>query len=59
MSERYVPGCMQRRNRYLVDHASLLIAAYDGSSGGTRNTIQYAISRGLDIVDLPILEGEG
>lgn len=59
VSERYVPGCMQRRNRYLVDHASLLIAAYDGSSGGTRNTIQYAISRGLDIVDLPILEGEG
>jgi len=55
VSDRYTPGCMQRRNRYLVDHASLLIAAYDGSAGGTRNTIQYALQRGVDVVDLPIL----
>ena len=55
VSQQYTPGCMQRRNRYLVDHASLLIAAYDGSAGGTRNTIQYALSRGVEVVDLPIL----
>lgn len=54
VSEKYTPDCMQRRNRYLVDHASLLIAAYDGSSGGTRYTIQYALRRGMNIVDLPI-----
>jgi uncharacterized phage-like protein YoqJ len=51
----YDRGCMQRRNRYLVDHASLLIAAYDGSAGGTRNTIQYALQRGIPVADLPIL----
>ena len=55
VSDRYTPGCMQRRNRYLVDHASLLIAAYDGSAGGTRNTIQYALQRGVPVADLPIL----
>ena len=55
VSARYTPGCMQRRNRYLVDHASLLIAVYDGSAGGTRNTIQYALSRGVDVVDIPVL----
>ena len=54
VSAKYTPGCMQRRNRYLVDHASLLIAAYDGGSGGTRNTIQYAIRRGIDVVDIPV-----
>ncbi|MBE6961556.1 MAG: DUF1273 domain-containing protein [Ruminococcaceae bacterium] len=54
VSAQYTPGCMQRRNRYLVDHASLLIAAYDGSSGGTRNTIQYALRRGITVADLPI-----
>ena len=54
VSAQYTPSCMQRRNRYLVDHASLLIAAYDGSSGGTRNTIQYALRRGITVADLPI-----
>ena len=33
---------------------SLLIAAFDGSSGGTRYTVEYALNRGLGIVDLPI-----
>lgn len=54
VSEKYTPDCMRRRNRYLVDHASLLISAYDGTAGGTQYTIQYAMRRGLDIVDLPI-----
>lgn len=55
VSERYTSECMQRRNRYMVDHSSLLIAAYDGTSGGTQYTIQYAMQRGIPIVDLPIL----
>ena len=53
VSETYTPNCMQRRNRYMVDHASLLIAVFDGQSGGTRNTIQYAMERGIQIVDIP------
>jgi len=40
----------------MVDHASLLIAMFDGSSGGTRYTMEYAMRRGLDVVDLPISE---
>ena len=47
--------CMQRRDRYMVDHAALLIAAFDGSPGGTRYTVEYAMRRGLEIVDLPIV----
>ena len=54
VSQRYAPACMQRRDRYMVDHASLLIAAFDGSPGGTRYTVEYAMRRGLDIVDLPV-----
>ena len=53
VQEQYTPDCMQRRNRYMVDHASLLIAVHDGQSGGTRRTIEYAMRRGLDIVDIP------
>ena len=54
VQENYSPGCMMRRNRYMVDHASLLIAAHDGLPGGTRNTIEYALSRGVSVVDVPI-----
>ena len=53
VQEKYTPDCMQRRNRYMVDHAAMLIAVHDGQSGGTRRTIEYAIRRGLDIVDIP------
>ena len=58
VSECYSSSCMQRRDRYMVDHAALLIAAFDGSAGGTRYTMEYAMRRGLDIVDLPIVIGE-
>ena len=33
LQENYSPHCMQRRNRYMVDHAGLLIAVFDGQSG--------------------------
>lgn len=54
VSASYTPYCMQRRDRYMVDHASLLIAAFDGTPGGTRYTIEYAMSRRISIVDLPL-----
>ena len=52
VQDHYSPDCMLRRNRYMVDHASLLIAVYDGQSGGTRRTIEYAMRRGVEIVDI-------
>ena len=41
---------MQRRNRYLIDHADCLIAVYDGQPGGTRYTVEYAQKKGLYIM---------
>ena len=58
VSQRYTSSCMQRRDRYMVDHASLLIAAFDGTPGGTQYTLLYAMSRGLQIVDLPVVTPE-
>ena len=55
VSAKYTPYCMQRRDRYMVDHSSLLIAAFDGTPGGTRYTMQYAMSRRVSIVDLPLI----
>lgn len=53
VQEHYDRYCMLRRNRYMVDHSSLLLAVYDGSSGGgTRYTVNYAMDCGLEIVKL-------
>ena len=54
VQQSYTPGCMQRRNRYMVDHASLLIAVNDGLRGGTRSTIEYAFKRGVSVLDIPL-----
>ena len=52
VQDHYSQGCMQRRNRYMVDHSSLVIAVYDGQSGGTRRTLEYAIMRGVPFLDI-------
>lgn len=45
----YSPGCMQRRNRYMVDHAQLVIAVYNGEpKGGTAQTLAYALRNRRD-----------
>ncbi len=55
VQEKYSSGCMQRRNRYMVDHSSLLIAVHDGLPGGTRSTILYALQQGVQIVDIRLV----
>lgn len=44
--------CMQDRNEYMVDHADLLIAVWDGSSGGTGNCVRYAKTRNVKIIQI-------
>ena len=51
-SQTYTPGCMHKRNRYLVDNSGTCICCLNKQTGGTAYTVQYAKSRGLDIIDL-------
>jgi uncharacterized phage-like protein YoqJ len=48
----YNYSCMQDRNIYMVDHADLLIAVWDGSTGGTGNCVRYAQSKGIKIIKI-------
>lgn len=41
-NSNYYNGCMQKRNKYMVDNSSLLICVFNGSNGGTKQTIEYA-----------------
>ena len=54
LQEHYSAGCMMRRNRYMVDKADLLIACFDGQSGGTLNTLRYAVRKNVRIVHLGV-----
>lgn len=38
------------RNRYMVDCSSRVIAIFNGGKGGTANTVNYAKSKGREIV---------
>lgn len=50
VQHQYSPGCMMRRNRYMVDKSSLLLACFNGQPGGTMNTIVYAQRKKLTVI---------
>lgn len=52
ISHDYDKGVFFRRNHYLVEHADLLLAAYDGQPGGTAGTLAYAKRHGVRVVRL-------
>lgn len=54
VSQRYTPDCMDKRNRYMIDNSSVLVAVFGGGTGGTFNTIRHAIREGLRIVELDV-----
>lgn len=51
-SEHYHNKCFFLRNKYMVDNSDLLISVYDGTGGGTGNTVRYAKSLGTKIMSL-------
>lgn len=53
LSEDYYDGCMLERNRYLVNHSSILLAVYNGSRrSGTGMTVRYAQKLGREIIKI-------
>ena len=57
MASDFDKGCLFRRNRYLVDHCGLVIAAYDGDiNSGTGMTLAYAAEKARTVIRIP-LEG--
>ena len=53
VQQEYTPGCMLRRDYYMVERSALLIALFDGQpSGGTCKTLLYAIRNALEVIQL-------
>ena len=51
-SEDYFPGCMQKRNRFLVSHADTCLCYMTHCRGGTWNTVSFAYDLHRKIVNL-------
>lgn len=50
--DSYKNGCMQMRNRRLVDESAYCISYLIKSSGGTAGTVRYALEKGITVVNL-------
>ena len=48
----YTHGCMQQRDRYLVDQSSVCLCYLTHLAGGTAYTVAYARRRGLSVINL-------
>ena len=45
---------MDKRNRYMVDHADFIIAVWDGRPSGTGKTVTYA--RGRNVKSIIVID---
>ena len=52
ISDSYHKGCYQIRNKYMVDNSDFVLTWFDGKSGGTKNTLDYASSRNRKIFNI-------
>lgn len=53
VSPKYTKGCMQKRNKALVEMCDILLAVFDGKNGGTKQTIELAQKKGRKTVIIP------
>ena len=53
LSNDYTAKCYLERDRFMVEHSSLLIACYDGrNKGGTFWTVNYAARIGKNVINI-------
>lgn len=52
IADSFEPGCMKRRNYYMVEHAGYCIYAMLHDRSGTWQTVQYARQRGLRLISV-------
>ncbi len=52
LSDKYYRGCYQKRNRFMVDKSDYVLTWYDGKSGGTKNTVEYALKKNKFVFNL-------
>lgn len=54
-SEKYYNGCMQKRNRHLIDNSAYCITYLTKNTGGTAFTIDYAKKKQVKTINIAAL----
>ena len=52
LNSRYFNGCMQLRDRFMVDNSDVLVCFLRKDDGGTFYTVNYARRKGIKIIDI-------
>lgn len=52
LSETYYAGCMQARNRFMVDRSTMCLCWMTRFEGGTWSTVRYALYSGVPVRNL-------
>ena len=52
LSKEYYDGCMQFRDRFMVDNADVVLCYLRKKSGGTFYTVNYARKQGKKIIEI-------
>ena len=52
VSDKYYKNCYYDRNRFMVDNSDFVLTWFDGSAGGTKNTVRYAESVLRKVINL-------
>lgn len=52
VSDHYSSGVFHERNRFMVDKADVVVAAFDGKPGGTAYTVEYAIKHDRIVIGI-------
>ena len=52
ISSHYSRACFQLRNKWMVDRSARVISVFNGEKGGTKNTIDYAKRKSVQVIIL-------
>ena len=52
INDHYFTGCYQVRNEWMVDRSNFVIAVFNGQKSGTKNTVDYAKRKGVNVVNV-------
>lgn len=52
LSKEYTPYCMIKRNRFMVDNCTCLVAYLRQEKGGTKNTVEYAKKQNVLVINV-------
>lgn len=56
LSPVYYVGCMQVRNRYMVDRSSMCLCFLEHAKGGTASTVAYAFKRDVALLNMAMAD---